>query len=54
MSLKVKDKIFFKNCNKIWKENIKTKNYIDKDLKSESDNDSDSDSDSDSGTNIEE
>ena len=54
MSLKVKDKKIFKNCNKIWKENIKTKNYIDKDLKSESDNDSDSDSDSDSGTNIEE
>ena len=32
------------------KENIKTKNYIDKELKSESD----SDSDSDSGTNNEE
>ena len=34
------------------KENIKTKNYIDKELKSESDSnsDSDSDSDSDSGT----
>ena len=31
------------------KENIKTKNYIDKELKSESD--SNSDSDSDSGTN---
>ena len=37
-------------------ENIKTKNYIDKELKSESDSnsDSDSDSDSDSGTNNEE
>ena len=33
-------------------ENIKTKNYIDKELKSESD--SNSDSDSDSGTNNEE
>ena len=32
------------------KENIKTKNYIDKELKSESDSNSDSDSDSDSGT----
>ena len=38
------------------KENIKTKNYIDKELKSESDIDSDSYSDSysDSGTNNEE
>ena len=34
------------------KENIKTKNYVDKELKSESD--SNSDSDSDSGTNNEE
>ena len=32
------------------KENIKTKNSIDKELKSESDSNSDSDSDSDSGT----
>ena len=36
------------------KENIKTKSYIDKELKSESDSDSDNDSDSDSVTNNEE
>ena len=35
-------------------ENIKNKNYIDKELKSESDIDSDSDSDSDSDVNNEE
>ena len=43
--------IFLEEC-KYAKENIKTKNYIDKELKSESD--SDSDSDGDSGTNNEE
>ena len=43
--------IFLEEC-KYAKENIKTKNYIDKELKSESD--SNSDSDSDSGTNNEE
>ena len=36
--------IFLEEC-KYAKENIKTKNYIDKELKSESDSDSDSDSD---------
>ena len=36
------------------KENVKTKNYIDKELKSEPDSYSDSDSDSDSNTNNEE
>ena len=41
--------IFLEECKYV-KENIKTKNYIDKELKSESD----SDSDSDSGTNNEE
>ena len=41
--------IFLEEC-KYAKENIKTKNYIDKELKSESD----SNSDSDSGTNNEE
>ena len=41
--------IFLEEC-KYAKENIKTKNYIDKELKSESD----SDSDSDGGTNNEE
>ena len=41
--------VFLEEC-KYAKENIKTKNYIDKELKSESD----SDSDSDSGTNNEE
>ena len=43
--------IFLEEC-KYGKENIKTKNYIDKELKSESD--SDIDSSSDSGTNNEE
>ena len=43
--------IFLEEC-KYAKENIKTKNYIDKELKSESD--SNSDSDRDSGTNNEE
>ena len=38
--------IFLEEC-KYAKENIKTKNYIDKKLKSESDSDSDSDSGSD-------
>ena len=38
--------IFLEEC-KYAKENIKTKNYIDKKLKSESDSDSDSDTDSD-------
>ena len=37
-------KIFLEECKYV-KENIKTKNYIDKELKSESDSDSDSDSD---------
>ena len=37
-------KIFLEEC-KYAKENIKTKNYIDKELKSESDSDSDSNSD---------
>ena len=43
--------VFLEECKYV-KENIKTKNYIDKELKSESDSnsDSDSDSDSDSGT----
>ena len=45
--------IFLEEC-KYAKENIKTKNYIDKELKSESDSDSDNDSDSDSDTNNEE
>ena len=47
--------IFLEECKYV-KENIKTKNYIDKELKSESDIDSDSYSDSysDSGTNNEE
>ena len=43
--------VFLEECKYV-KENIKTKNYIDKELKSESD--SNSDSDSDSGTNNEE
>ena len=44
--------MFLEECKYV-KENIKTKNYIDKELKSESDSnsDSDSDSDNDSGTN---
>ena len=49
--------IYLEEC-KYAKENIKTKNYIDKELKPESDSDSDSDSDSasasDSATNNEE
>ena len=45
--------IFLEEC-KYAKENIKTKSYIDKELKSESDSDSDNDSDSDSDTNNEE
>ena len=47
--------IILEEC-KYAKENIKTKNYIDKELQSESDSDSDSDSDSnsDSDTNNEE
>ena len=47
--------IFLEEC-KYAKENIKTRNYIDKELKSESDSNSnsDSDSDNDSGTNNEE
>ena len=40
--------------SKYAKENVKTKNYIDKELKSESDSDSNTDSDSDSGINNEE
>ena len=46
-------KIFLEEC-KYAKGNIKTKNYIDKELKSESDSNSDSDCDSDNGTNNEE
>ena len=46
-------KMFLEEC-KYAEENIKTKNYIDKELKSESDSNSDSDSDSDSDTNNEE
>ena len=45
--------IFLEQC-KYMKENIKIKNYIDKELKSESDSDTDTDSDSDTGTNNEE
>ena len=45
--------IFLEEC-KYAKENIKTKNYIDKELKSESDSDSDSNNNSDSDTNNEE
>ena len=44
---------FLEECKYV-KENIKTKNYIDKELKSESDTDSDSDNDSDNDINIEE
>ena len=44
---------FLEECKYV-KENIKTKNYIDKELKSESVSDTDTDSDSDSGTNNEE
>ena len=48
-------RIFLEEC-KYAKENIKTKNHIDKELKSESDSNSDNDSESDrdSGTNNEE
>ena len=45
-------KYFQKNVNV--KENIKTKNYIDKELKSESDSDSDNYSDNDNDTDNEE
>ena len=45
--------IFLEEC-KYAKENIKTKNYINKELKSESDSNSNSDIDSDSDTNNEE
>ena len=45
---KISSQIFLEEC-KCVKENIKIKNYIDKELKSESD--SDTDSDSDTGTN---
>ena len=41
-------KIFLEEC-KYAKENIKTKNYIDNELKSESDSDSDNDIDIDIG-----
>ena len=44
---------FLEECKYV-EENINTKNYIDKELKSESDSNSDSDSDSDSDTNNEE
>ena len=50
---KYHSQMFLEEC-KYAKENIKTKNCIDKELKSESDSNSDSDSDSDSGTNNEE
>ena len=50
---KISPEIFLEKC-KYAKENTKTKNYIDKELKSESDSDSDNDSDSDSDTNNEE
>ena len=48
-------RIFLEECKYV-KENIKTKNHIDKELKSESDSNSDNDSeiDSDSGTDNEE
>ena len=42
--------IFLEEC-KYAEENIKTKNYIDKELKSESDSDSDSDSDTNNNNN---
>ena len=45
--------IFWEEC-KYAKENIKTKNFIDNELKSESDSNSDGDSDSDSDSNYEE
>ena len=50
---KISSQIFLKECKYV-EENIKTKNYIDNELKSESDSDSDSDSDNDSDTNNEE
>ena len=40
----ITSQIFLEKC-KYAKENIKTKNYIDKELKSESDSDNDSNSD---------
>ena len=43
--------VFLEEC-KYMQEKIKTKNYIDKELKSESDTDSDSDNDSDNDINI--
>ena len=42
--------IFLQECKYV-KENIKTKNYTDKEFKSESDSNSDNDSDSDSDSN---
>ena len=50
---KISPQIFLEEC-KYAKGNIKTKNYIDKELKSESDSSSGSDCDSDNGTNNEE
>ena len=50
---KISPQIFLEECKYV-KENVKTKNYIDKELKSEPDSYSDSDSDSDSSTNNEE
>ena len=44
-------KIFLEEC-KYAKENIKTKNYIDKELKSESESDIDTDTDSDNDIDI--
>ena len=46
-------KILLEECRYL-KKNMKTKNYIDKELKSESDSASDSNSNSDSDTNSEE
>ena len=45
--------IFLEEC-KYAKENIKTKNYIDEELKSESDTDNDNDTDNDTDTDNEE
>ena len=52
---KISPQIFLEECKYV-KENIRTKNRIDKEIKSEfdSNSDSDSDNDSDSGTNNEE
>ena len=50
---KILPQVFLEEC-KYMQEKIKTKNYIDKELKSESDTDSDSDNDSDNDINIEE